>query len=312
MTFARLALVVAFFDIMSFIPITTASTFQSTVILGTTTETRILEFKSEYRWQKPKYDHAQRAEQAEELCRDVAQFANTDGGTLLIGVTERDTTDGRKVADAIAPVADVDDFKQWIEQAIRNHLTPSTFPRSIDTIIAPSGGCVLAINIPPSLHLVALWLPNGKRGIEYLYRTDHGKEWMNPDEVERHIMNGSRAMQIELSRVLEEVSSGGSAGTNLRVALTPTLQKWVGGATVRGQPLLDEHDIFVKRGSSSDPEIELHINVKGAQIGCIRLPRGLIRHAWRTSDGNVGLCLDAAIVWRGGSNLGLEPLTGVP
>ncbi len=284
---------------MSFKPITTLG---GTVDLGITPETRVLEFKSEYRWQKAKGNQADREGQAEELARDVAQFANTDGGTLLIGITERDAGNGRKVADALAPITEIDGFKQWVAQAVRNYLTPATFTHTLDPV-SVSGGSVLAVNIPPSLHLIAHWASDGKKGIEYLYRTDHGKEWMNPDEVERHIMNGSRAMQIELSRVLDEV---GNLGNSLPVALTPPLQVWAG----RLQPVVEEHEVLVRRGACTDREIELCINVSRAQVGSVRIPHGLIRHAWRTSEGHVGLCLGVAIVHRGGSKLGLEPLPG--
>ena len=290
---------------MSFKPI---SAIEGTVVLGTTAETRVLEFKSEYRWQKVNDNRADRVAQAEELARDVAQFANTDGGTLLIGITERDAGNGRKVADALAPITEIDGFRQWVAQAVRNYLTPATFTHTLDPI-SVSGGSVLAVNVAPSLHLIAHWASEGKKGIEYLYRTDHGKEWINPDEVERHIMNGSRAIQIELSRVLDEV---GKLGNSLPVALTPPLQAWPGEGRRRGEPLVGQHEILVKFNSWSAGEIELCINVNGRSEGSVRLPQGLIRYVWRTSDGHVGLCLGVAVGLRGGRGIGLEPIAGAP
>ena len=52
-------------------------------------------------------------------------------------------------------------------------------------------------------HQVDTWLRCGttrRNGllIEYVRRTSHGKDWMNPDEVERHLMNGSRAAKLAL------------------------------------------------------------------------------------------------------------------
>jgi predicted HTH transcriptional regulator len=88
---------------MSFKPI---SAIEGTVVLGTTAETRILEFKSEYRWQKVNDNRADRVAQAEELARDVAQFANTDGGTLLIGITERD-------AGTLAQTSTFEQLQRW-------------------------------------------------------------------------------------------------------------------------------------------------------------------------------------------------------
>jgi schlafen family protein len=297
---------------MSFKPIADAAAFLGTVVLGETPETRVLEFKAEYRWQKDKYKPGEMANQAEELCRDVAQFANSEGGTVLVGVTERSVPEGRKVADAIQPVVNVDGFKQWTEQAIRNHLAPSTFSRSLDTIVLPQG-VVLAINVLPSLHLVALWHADRKNGIEYLYRTDHGKQWMNPDEVERHIMNGSRAMQIQLARVFDDV---GRAGSNLPVELTPQLKAWdesrvEAGVESMGRLVSADHDVSVNPALCSDREIELRINLEGRAV-CVRLPHGLVGEAWTTSDRRVGLCLKVAIVIRGDRDIGLEPLGSLP
>jgi hypothetical protein len=126
------------------------------------------------------------------------------GGVLLVGVTEIAGPNGRKVAGEVRPVDDVDGLQNWIEQAIRNYLTPSTFARAVlvvDTAVGP----ILAVNVEPSVHLVALWHADLKAGIEYLYRTDHGKQWMNPDEVERHLMNASRATRLAVQDVKAKV-----------------------------------------------------------------------------------------------------------
>lgn len=48
--------------------------FERTVELGQTPETKHVEFKGGYGWRGTSKD-----EQAVELCRDIAQFANTDG-----------------------------------------------------------------------------------------------------------------------------------------------------------------------------------------------------------------------------------------
>src|SRR5437762_2632401 len=78
-----------------------------------------------------------------------------------------------------------------------------------DNILRDPRGTVVAVNVPPSLHLVALWHSERrsqfeeKNSIEYLYRDSHGKKWMNPDEVERHIMNGSRAAKLAFDQALD-------------------------------------------------------------------------------------------------------------
>ena len=289
---------------MTWKPIVDLATFHSAVALGKTHETRHLEFKSGYGWRKASAPDAA-ADQAEELSRDVAQFANTDGGTLLVGVRERRTEDGRSVADAITHLEEVDGFKQWVEQAIRKHLTPSTFSRSVDPVLLPSG-TIVAINIPSSLHLVALWHADRKRGIEYLYRTDHGKEWMNPDEVERHIMNGTRATQLALKSVLEE--AGRTSSGNPRVELTPSIKPWV---VIQGmETIVSPVQAWVDRRATTDRTLELRANVDG-RVRSIRVPIGLISEVWTTAEGNVGLCLKVAVTVVGDGDLALEPLVFV-
>jgi hypothetical protein len=107
-------------------------------------------------------------------------------------------------------------------------------------------GTIVAINVPPSLHLAALWHPDRKRGIEYLYRTDHGKQWMNPDEVERHLMNGSRAMQIRLTHVLEV------ANLTLPVALTPPLKGYYSGVISIEGVYTADGDVYINRACCTD------------------------------------------------------------
>lgn len=293
---------------MAFNPITDAASFARAVVFGKTPEGRFLEFKEEYRWQKRTDNHADRAAQAEELCRDIAQFANRDGGTLLVGVGEDASADGRKVADGLHSVENVDGFKQWAEHAIRNRLVPSTFTHVIDTIVLGGGEVVVAINVAPSIHLVALRHDDPKRGIEYLYRTDHGKAWMNPDEVERHLMNSSRATQIAVNDVLDEVSK--LRGDHFPVDLTPPMKPWVrlgsGGSALQSGP----GEVFLRRPGCTNRVVDLNVNVGGVPVS-IKVPHGLISDVWAANDGRVGLCLKVEIVVRGERELGLEPFTAL-
>jgi len=76
--------------------------FARVVTIGVTTESLVLEFKAEANFLDP--------EQSKESSRDIAQFANTDGGCLLIGVEETlDPTTNLKKATGIKNVASPDD-----------------------------------------------------------------------------------------------------------------------------------------------------------------------------------------------------------
>lgn len=186
--------------------IRTPEEFAAAVTIGTTTETLTLDFKGtiDHRFPKGTPDKVKQEVQ-QETCRDVAQFANTNGGCLLIGVAERlDPITNLKLADAIHAVTEPDAMRQWVEDAIRNYLVPATFSRDI-AIVADPRGTVLAVNVPPSIHLITLW-DSQRHTIECLRRTSHGKDWMNPDELERHIMNGSRATKLAFDAALTQAS----------------------------------------------------------------------------------------------------------
>jgi hypothetical protein len=75
-----------------------------------TAESNQLKFKWGYEWKGTR-----REEEADEVARDVAQFANTEGGTLLIGIGEKDLPDGRRVATDCPGVPDACPMHQaWL------------------------------------------------------------------------------------------------------------------------------------------------------------------------------------------------------
>lgn len=167
--------------------IRSADEFHATVQLGSTSESLVLDFKA-------MIDRTQSTPQ--EICRDIAQFTNTWGGCLLVGVSERiDRTRRLKVADGIKPVVDLDGLRQWIEQAITNYLVPATLRHDL-TPIALQQGNILAVNVPASRHLVALW--DHQKHSRVSAANEPGKEWMNPNEAERHLMDGSRAAKLAI------------------------------------------------------------------------------------------------------------------
>jgi predicted HTH transcriptional regulator len=92
------------------------SEFQAAVQLGSTPESLVLEFKETINdWNPPAADpkrQERRKEAQKEMCRDIAQFANTLGGCLLVGVSEQlDATRGIKVSGSIAPIQEVEQLR---------------------------------------------------------------------------------------------------------------------------------------------------------------------------------------------------------
>ena len=188
-------------------PIRTSEDFATRVILGTTEESLELEFKAHLQGLLlPKSGHKRERilkDARKELCRDVTQFANSSsGGTLLIGVAERDAEDGRHVAASISGVKDTAIHHQWIEDALQFYCTPSTFSREI-LCIRVDDKHVLAVNVPPSHILVAIW--DGTSS-EYIARTGHGKRYLNPDEVDMMKSDGTRTGELKTRAAYDAAS----------------------------------------------------------------------------------------------------------
>ena len=284
--------------------ITTPEEFASIVTIASTTENLTLDFKTTIDHSFPRGtpdDVKQKAQQ--EICRDIAQFANTDGGCLLIGVEEDlDPVTGLKVAKAIKSVTDPDEMRQWIEEAVKNYLVPATLRHPIRVVRLPSG-TVVAVNVPPSLNLVALWHSERKskfeekHSIEYLYRDSHGKKWMNPDEVERHIMNGSRATKLAFDLALAEASTKEvriAGGYFQRDNNTST-----GASDLRWSPKV------VTVGRANEHWFELQFRLETETLS-LTLPYGVVREVWVGMDGYLNLLLSVRIIYRF-DKLGVEP-----
>lgn len=261
------------------------------VTIGETTENTVLDFKRTINdWNVarglPNREDFKAVAQ-KETCRDISQFANTYGGCLLIGVGERlDPVTRLKVADAFHTVTDPDSLTQWIEQAIRNYLVPATFSHDI-AIVADPRGTVLAVNVPPSMHLISLW-DSERHAIECLHRTSHGKAWMNPDELERHIMDGSRATKLAFEHALQEARTTEirvAGGYWTRVGNPPNteLQPWYPDAPVNVGPL----------GAQS---FELRFGRIGGAERSLILPFGIVEQAWLGADGRVHVILSVRVV----------------
>jgi hypothetical protein len=182
-----------------------------------------------------------------------------------------------------------------MEQAIRNYLTPSTFARE-PAAIETANGLVLAVNVPPSFHLVALWHKELKAGIEYLYRTDHGKQWMNPDEVEKHLMNGSRAARLAVQEAAERIKQ---ARPNVQfhpaIELVPSMIRLVHGTSRRTPPQIAVPAIDVQPVLTACGDLSLSLASGGSPNLAVEIPYELVKASWVTGDGRLGLCLDVRL-----------------
>jgi hypothetical protein len=110
---------------------------------------------------------------------------------------------------------------------------------------------------------------------------------MNPDELDRHIMNGSRAAKIGFDTALTEAQDRQvrvAGGYWQRVGNPPntTLQPWY-------------PDSPVTIGQVADEWFQLEFKVGPATLS-LNLPFGLIEQAWVGADRRVHLFLSVRVV----------------
>ncbi|MCO4101231.1 MAG: ATP-binding protein [Gemmatimonas sp.] len=124
-------------------------------------------------------------EEKADFVNDVCSFANTEGGVILIGIDERDTT-GKKTgcAQAIVGIKGTsDEVILRLTQVLNSNITPSIGPIvSFQPVNMPTGETVLALGI--SLSYARPHREENKR--RYLLRNDAGK--YEPDVVETRRM----------------------------------------------------------------------------------------------------------------------------
>ncbi len=270
-----------------------ADDFARVVRPGVTPESAVLEFKKDlHTFTSPAAD--QRRKGQVEFCRDISSFANTHGGCILIGVDEQRVQGGnRDVAGAVHSLGDPASRIQWMNEAITNFLVPKTFERSMIPVTF-DGNVVIAVNIQPSLHLVSVWREDDSI-IQCYRRTDHGKVAMNPDDVERHLMDGSRAARLEFARVRGQIRA------ERDIELVPGVYEWDRHKGVF-QPNFPR--VFVYR--VGEHQFELVFPDDGNR--CVAVPYAVLRAAWLTADQRMGIMLSVRLV-RNSSDFRLEPVS---
>lgn len=246
---------------MLYTPFKTAQDFESLIHLGETSESIHWDYKQSFNPKK-----------AEDLAIDLAAFANTFGGTLLIGVAEK--TDGaKKVASGFVPGINVEEIRKTVHTHISEIISPK-----IDVQVVPievSGNLVVAINVEPSINLVGVCLDRDRRQYSFPYRTEYGNQYMIFEEVEKRMVdNKTRAMYLKLKKYIPERSKISIYPTPLGNAQTEWAYEWI-----------DE----------SENEFKLICN----DVMSICLPISAVDEIWK---GNVSLCLKLKFQLRKGFN----------
>ena len=279
-------------------PILTTEDFNRRIEVNVTEETETLEFKARLEgFPVAKGTALEIKKHAQlEVCRDVTQFANWKGGTLLFGVAEHKQENGRAVVQSLNGVQNAADCRQWIEQALAKYCVPLTFSRTIETIQVDTHS-VVAVNVPPSRSLVALWNSEAHT-IQYISRTSHGKRYLNPDEVDRMRQDNTRSGQVAMEMAQSSALSIRAAPPQLRTPLFSRL----GSTLERMQPELTKPTVGALRAH----DFEIRVRVDSRQLSAY-IPYGVVREAWADDNGDIHVLLGARLVLCRGNAFTLEP-----
>lgn len=269
--------------------IRSAKDFADMVTLGVTEESSVLDFKETLSgWSIPKgapnYEK-HRAKGQKEICRDFIQFANADGGTVVIGVDE-DPKNAPGIARSIVPIVEPDAMADWVRKAALNYVVPSTLSFDIDRIELPVGP-VLAINVPPHADLAALYDRHDSTA-QYLKRQGKSKRYLNPDEAMAEQMNTGRMARVRLNEACD-----GRERIHLR--LGHSMLMFHSDPRTGYQPYVPKFPPTVQEISpdtftiwSMGPEEKAYTIV---------LPYGCIEHVWHDTL-YIGLILNVDLVFR--------------
>ena len=59
-----------------------------------------------------------------EIAKDVSAFANSDGGTIIYGVSEYNDAERSHLPEQISPINRVEYTKEWLEHVINSNISP--------------------------------------------------------------------------------------------------------------------------------------------------------------------------------------------
>ena len=246
------------------------------ITLNTTQETIFLEFKKEINVNNKHL----RNSLAEELACDICQFANTLGGAILIGVEEGNgSIPGLSVATRFVNVDNIEQIRMFLNDKVRNFYYPNSINFDIVAIEIKSDICLLAINIYPLINYIGcVFSPSSSDYLKYPFRTEFGKKYMRPYEVEERMNNRNRSLYLQLFNVWEKDKEVQILSQVIKEEKSPSLQ-W------------DNRDINIYISDLFAHEFQLRINDQ-----FINIPYGLLKEVWTTHDGKIGIILTAKIV----------------
>jgi hypothetical protein len=174
---------------MAYVPISGQSDLLRRLVIGRSVEDHHLEFKAMDATGRPynRNDDGKR-----ECARDVAQFANAAGGTIVIGAGERN-----HVLDRFEAVPEPAGLLLWIDSVLNEQLEPVP-PVEAHVVAVESNVSVLTLNIPPTAVLVAR---RNAKSYEFPIRAGDSKRYMTLIEIEARMQNTERLAKLRLEKI---------------------------------------------------------------------------------------------------------------
>lgn len=246
------------------------------ISLNCTQETLFVEFKKEVNLKNRQLKNAL----AEELACDICQFANTLGGTILIGVEEGEgSISGLSVAKRFVNVDNIEQIRVFLNDKVRNNYYPSSIKFDIVAIEVENDICLLAINVSPLPNSMAcVFSPSSSDYLRYPFRTEFGKKYMRPFEVEARMNNRNRSLYLQLLNLWQ---------ADMEVQILSPIIKEEKSSTLQW----DHRDINIVILELFENEFQLRVINQ-----LINIPYSLLQDVWTTHDGKIGIILNAQIV----------------
>ncbi len=298
---------------------------QRELVIGRTHESIYLDFKTDSlaghsRIPEKTTRGQKKTAYAKETARDIVQFANTLGGTLLYGVAEADDATAWRVATAVPGVPDPDAFMEFLDHSVRPLVQPTGYAFTWKPLTWTDGASVVALDAPPLAAGVASVWRQGAPGIEFYRRTDNGKTAMSPPDVEAHLMDTSRhayLLALELLHESRRVQARaderetncvlGSAQRDLGAERRVTSEFYMGPRPPKNDALgrIREEQAIAeaarRRATLYERPIDL-VGVTKSELSLkhgsrrVAVPLSRVKDLWLRGDGRIGIVLAGTLV----------------
>lgn len=226
-----------------------------------------------------------------ELASDFSQFANSDGGYLIFGVSES------KGQAQVAGLDNISTTRRSIENAIKECCEPAPLFESDE--FKYEGKSLLVFRIFASAK--PIWVKSPNKTLKIVRRIDETKLILGPIQTEEFITDMSRANQIRLKALYIQENDEFLNDIELVGGVVASYNDLVAGGGGYGGGgeaprffRVDVDRIVLTARNTDDFELKFEGNTSWHN-DCLNIPYSAIRHVWRTAKGRIGLALELQI-----------------